>query len=187
MVIGSNSFVVPLDFLDVSAKRKNNASVVEWKTANEVDVDRYEVQKGVTPTFFATVGTVRARNLQSDQAYSLADAGHTSGVAYYRIKSIDNNGAYKYSKVVSLTINEKWAQPVLLTNPAKTQLVLSVPENHTHYQYQLTTTGGQVMLQGEISKQANTITIPLTAMPVGVYHLSLRYANNTFYQKVLIQ
>jgi len=187
MVLGSGSFVIPLDFLDVTAKRRNNVSVVEWRTANEVDVKAYEVQKGLTPTLFTTIGSINARNLQTEQTYFLNDPAHTNGIAYYRIKSIDNNGATKYSKIVSLNLNGKTTQPVLLTNPAKSKLVLSVPENYSSFQYQLTNAGGQVIMKAEAQRQGSLLTIALPAIPAGVYHLNLIYAGNLFNQKVVIQ
>ena len=187
MVLGSASFVVPLDFLDVAAKRRNNLSVIEWKTANEIDVRAYEVQKGMTPTHFTSIGSVQARNLQTEQSYSLIDASHTSGMAYYRIKSMDNSGAVKYSKIVSLNLNGKVGQPQLLTNPATSRLILSVPENYPQYHYQLTNSAGQLIIKGEAQKQSNLLTIDLPLIPAGVYHLNLLYSGNVFNQKVIVQ
>lgn len=187
MVIGSASFVIPLDFLDVTAKRRNNTTVVEWKTANEVDVKHYEVQRGLTPTLFAPIGIVVARNLQTEQTYSLPDAAHTNGTMYYRIKSVDNSGAYKYSKVVALTLGNGVTKPVLLTNPATNQLLLTVPENFSVYNYHFSSGNGQMIQQGSVKKQGSLVSISLPSLAKGVYHLTMYYGDQTYFEKVVIQ
>jgi hypothetical protein len=187
MVIGSASFVVPLDFLDITAKRRNNTTVVEWKTANEVDVKQYEVQKGFTPTLFTTMGTVTARNVQTEQTYSLPDVAHANGTMYYRIKSVDNNGSYKYSKVVALTIGNGVTKPVLLTNPARNQLLLTVPETFEVYNYRFAASNGQLTQQGSIKKQGSLLSISLPPLSKGIYHLTLYYGHQSHYEKVVVQ
>ena len=186
LVIGSTSFVIPLKFLDVTAKRRNNTTIVEWRTANEIDVGRYEVQKGSTPNAFVTVASVAATNRQDEQTYSMPDPLHNSGTVYYRIKSVDNSGAVKYSKVVSASLTAV-AQPVLLTNPASTQLMLLVPAGHEAYQYSLSNAAGQLVRQGKVNKPGNLLTIELPVLAPGIYHLTLYYGGQGYHQKVVIQ
>jgi len=187
MAIGSSSFVIPLDFLEVSAKRRYNTTFIEWKTANEVDVKHYEIQRGFTPTLFTTLGVVPARNLQTEQTYNLPDTSHAKGTVYYRIKSIDNSGAYKYSKIVALTLGNRISQPVLLTNPATTHLLLTAPEGHTVYNYRFSTNSGQLIQHGSLKKQGNLLSINLPGLAKGIYHLTLYYGEQIHYEKVLIQ
>ena len=58
-------------------------------------------RKSIVNSQWSKIGFVKGSgNSNSPKSYSFTDATPTSGKVQYRLKQIDNNGAYKYSQVV---------------------------------------------------------------------------------------
>ncbi|MCC7400618.1 MAG: S8 family serine peptidase [Chitinophagaceae bacterium] len=110
-----NIHPLPVDLIDFTARKKQNKDVLlQWTVANEINVNRYEVQlaKGndeYRKNHFITTGKVNAVATSSDQRYySFTDGeNNKSGVRYYRLKIIDNDGSFKYSLIRPVVFNEE--------------------------------------------------------------------------------
>ncbi|HUR67006.1 MAG TPA: T9SS type A sorting domain-containing protein, partial [Chitinophagaceae bacterium] len=109
---------LPLKLLSFTAKKMNSNDVLlEWTTAEELNVDRFEVEvaRGNTDyqqNRFMHVGQLPSHgNSIAVQRYSLTDLEpNKNGVHYYRLKMIDRNGRFTYSPVrpVSFTNDIPW-------------------------------------------------------------------------------
>jgi len=89
---------LPVNFTGFYAKKINSGVALTWNVATELNVSGYEVQRSTNGNDFVKIGFVNANQSPS---YSFTD-NKPFDVAYYRIKSIDIDGSYKYSSVVSL-------------------------------------------------------------------------------------
>jgi Secretion system C-terminal sorting domain len=112
---------LPLNLLSFSASRQNEAVLVQWKTANEINVDRFEVQRSENGIDFSTIGTVRAGRAN----YSLTDgkAFVNTTIVFYRLKSIDTDTRFTYSNIAKVS---KQPDFVLTTYPNPVSDVLVV-------------------------------------------------------------
>lgn len=102
-----NSQTLPVVLTTFHARKKDTKDVLaEWEVASETNVDRYEIEMargnaGYQQSQFVKLGEVKSRgNSESPQSYSFTDMefGKT-GVRYYRLKIIDNDGRLTYSPV----------------------------------------------------------------------------------------
>jgi hypothetical protein len=116
-----NVDILPLELLSFTGKVDFNAIKLSWKTANERDLSHFIIEKSSdVPNKFAPIGEVKATNGNSatPQYYSLLDA-QPSLLNYYRLKMVDNNGQYKYSKIISFAGNNSSKNSIALyPNPA---------------------------------------------------------------------
>lgn len=188
--IGSESFLVPLNFLNVSAQHKTNYTVVEWETANEVNVKHHEVERSLSNNNFTTIAVQPARNTVNKQTYSYNDFDKPEGTVYYRIKSVDFDGKTKYSKVVSVHFNATTETIMIRNNPASESinLILSSTKN-TSYRYQLISSNGIIAQEGILQYGgAGTMSIPLrSAIVNGQYILLLNNGSHVSAHKVIVQ
>lgn len=109
---------LPLKLLSFTATKKNNNDVLlEWVTAEEMNVDRFEVEVAAGNTAyqlnqFSKVGVVLSQgNSTTEQRYSLPDAEPgKSGVRYYRLRMVDKDGTVRYSVIrpVSFSNEVNW-------------------------------------------------------------------------------
>ena len=187
--IGSVSFTVPLQFLSIAAERKATHTLLEWRTTNEVNVKQHEVQRSYTARGFATIGYVPAHNTMNDDNYSYIDKDNLQGTAYYRIKSVDFDGKYKYSKVVSVshTSNDVIS---LKNNPVKgsINLLLTSTKNNS-FSYQVLSSGGALVQQG-IAYYGGTGSLSIfvhKGISTGSYILVMNDGKKVFAQKIIIE
>jgi hypothetical protein len=98
---------LPVKLISFTAnKQGNNDVLLEWKTAEESDIDRYEIEvAGTTSDYqsnhFEKIGSVKSRgNAGSMPDYNFTDAENNKiGVRYYRLKIIAEDGSFHYSDI----------------------------------------------------------------------------------------
>jgi hypothetical protein len=99
---------------------KNNCNVsLNWKTASELDSDRFEVEFSTTTnTTFEAIGTIGAAgNSSSTKSYQFNYAME-SGVSYYfRLKMYKKNGTFTYSQIVPLSCVDTKTPIAIVPNP----------------------------------------------------------------------
>jgi hypothetical protein len=122
----ANKQPLPVKLLNFTARRINAKDVlVEWKSASENNVNRYEVEVARNNTDyqqnnFDKSGEVSSRgNSSVEQQYSFTDVENNKmGVRYYRLKIIENDGSFKYSSIRPVLFNEEISWQVN-PNPSK--------------------------------------------------------------------
>lgn len=102
-VIASEFIALPVQWLDIKAMRRDSRVLLQWKTASERDVKNFEVERRSADGSFTTIGTVMPQNKPEINAYSFVDERPSSGINYYRVRQVDANGQYSYSKVVQIS------------------------------------------------------------------------------------
>lgn len=103
---GSSVTPLPVNLVSFNAVRKNENTVeLNWKTAGELNNDRFEIERSADGINFTTIGT-EAGNGTTDYTinYSFEDntAPKFATVLYYRLKQVDYNGAFEYSPITRL-------------------------------------------------------------------------------------
>ena len=96
--------LLPVNFIAVSAKRKDqNSAIVNWKVNNEIELDKYSIQRSFDGTTFETIGNVLPKAHNTSTAdYLLEDNKAQNKLMFYRIKSIGLNGVIQYSNIVKI-------------------------------------------------------------------------------------
>jgi hypothetical protein len=102
----NNMIAPPVKLISFTAQKKNNNDVqLQWTAANELNMDRYEIElakgnTGYNQNSFVKIGEVAAKNALSQDQYSFTDfENNKSGVRYYRLKMINKDGSYTFSEV----------------------------------------------------------------------------------------
>lgn len=97
---------LPVIGLEVSGILNDNVASILWSTIQEIETDYFEVERSLDNQTFTKVGRVAAAGTSASmRRYKFDDnlQGLSSAtVFYYRIKQVDKNGKYTYSKVVVL-------------------------------------------------------------------------------------
>src|SRR5204862_3127439 len=82
----------------------NNSVSLEWKTSSELNSKEFDVERSVDGVNFEAISIVPAAgNSTVTINYSHRDEDHPQkSVLYYRLKLLDIDGRYEYSKVLRL-------------------------------------------------------------------------------------
>jgi Secretion system C-terminal sorting domain len=99
--------------------------VLDWKTAMEENTSHFEIEKsldGVNFTFLAQIVAVGS----GANNYAVTDAQLQVGANYYRLKSVDKDGRYTYSKTILLQVTTNSIDRSLLVYPSVAQTQIQV-------------------------------------------------------------
>lgn len=107
----ANAAVVPVVLSTFSAKQLSNTDVtIQWRTEQEINTDKFEIEKSSDGQIFSTITTTKAQgNSSAAKGYSILDKNPTTKgeFIYYRLKMIDNDGTFKYSDIVKVSLSTK--------------------------------------------------------------------------------
>lgn len=131
---GGNS--LPVEIVSFNSNAKGYNAELQWKTATETDNYGFEIERRVIPNgTWSKIGFVAgAGNSNSELTYSYADKELAIGKYAYRLKQIDNSGAYKFSATSEIEILGMPTELKLFGNypnpfNPKTRIKFTVPEN----------------------------------------------------------
>jgi hypothetical protein len=119
---GLTSQALPIEWLTFDAYFNGKGTELNWTTGIELNNDYYSIErKHESEREFATIGQIGADVNTSAAAheYDYLDNGVSkSGIYYYRVKQVDKDGVYNYSKVVSVKVSvNKNLGVVIYPNP----------------------------------------------------------------------
>ncbi len=88
--------------MEFSAEPMGGKIVLNWKTAQEVDVQRFVVERSINDRDFIKVGDLAPKG--SDSAYEFTDTslGEINTIYYYRLKVLDADGSSELSESISV-------------------------------------------------------------------------------------
>jgi hypothetical protein len=103
-----NSPPLPVELSSFSATLKNGNVLLKWRTETEVNNYGFEVQKsGVRSqeSEWKLIGFVEGSgNSNSAKNYSFIDENISAGKYLYRLKQIDTDGQFEYSKTIEIEL-----------------------------------------------------------------------------------
>lgn len=119
------SMVLPVTLIDFRAIRNNDFIKLNWTTANEFLLERYELERSATGNNFYTIGSVNCNNTPFAQTYNWLDNAPLAGINVYRLKIINMDRGYTYSPVIKLDMNARKGISVY-PNPATDHMLLQM-------------------------------------------------------------
>lgn len=119
--------VLPVTFINVTATISGSVTTVSWKVADEINVKEYIVERSTDGINYTTVGTVAFKNnYGAEQTYQFNDAtvAASNAVVHYRIKQVDADNKFTYSKIVTIRRGGDKNALKVLGNPVQNNQVL---------------------------------------------------------------
>lgn len=109
----------PVTLIAFSARHKDNGVSIDWTTSQELNNSYFQVERSSDGSSkWSVIATViGAGNSQVVRNYNSYDATPLSGVNYYRLKQVDNDGKFTYSNTVAVKMDLQRMGVTVLTNP----------------------------------------------------------------------
>jgi hypothetical protein len=111
---------MPVELTTFTASVTKSIINLNWRTATEIKNQGFEVQRKTETSDWGKIGFVQGNgNSNVPKNYSFTDKEVTTGKYYYRLKQIDNDGKFEYSKVAeayfgnpqSYELNQNYPNP----------------------------------------------------------------------------
>lgn len=118
---------IELIYFDVNKSKTSNELV--WQTASENNNSHFNIERSSDSKKWDTIGKVTGHgNSLEKKEYQFIDTNPHRGINYYRLKQVDFDGQFEYSKVVSIDF-EKENKAVIYPNPVDGNLFIGNIKN----------------------------------------------------------
>lgn len=144
---------LPVTWLSFTASPDKDDVLLSWATAQEKNSNYFEIQRSTDNSNFIPIGQVTAaHNSNLPTNYSYTDTDPAGGINYYRLKEVDLDGHFIYSKVVSVSFNSTQTNMVAVyPNPAHASFQLQFKNMKAgRYDMDLVNPVGQIVLSRSI-------------------------------------
>jgi hypothetical protein len=92
---------LPVTLTNFQLNRNTNKVLLSWETQTEVNFSHFELERSEDLNTFYAIATINGANQFNGNKYSYTDASNATVTKYYRLKMIDKDGSFTYSKVLS--------------------------------------------------------------------------------------
>lgn len=165
---------LPVTWKYFRAKAGENAdATLEWATTDETNTSYFEIQRGKDPFLFIPIQKIAASgNSTVTQEYIYKDGELKPGTYYYRLKQVDTDGKFDYSRIVSVSIyNSELIR--LFPNPVADNL--SIQSDSGIYSIEIFNASGIKITSSRQS--SNLLQLDMTKYPVGIYTVKVNGKN----------
>lgn len=178
---------LPVELTSFEGKFDKNRITLIWQTATEVNNYGFNVERRTKSEKWNTLGFVNGSgNSNSPKEYSFIDKNISAGNYIYRLKQIDTDGSFTYSKAVEIKVDEALNKFILSQNYPNpfnpvTRIEYSIPEAGIVQIEILNVMGERVaQLKNDIVESGNnTIDWNAQNCPSGVYFCKMEFNTST--------
>jgi hypothetical protein len=179
----STSTVLALRLLQWDGNPYTDYNVLNWQTADEVNVKQFEVEYGTDGIVFTTAGIIPAKN-ESRSVYSFRH-NIQNNLLYYRLKIVHSNGKIEYSGIVALKNKTIKKEQLIYSYTGNSRLIwLNIPANQKAV-FQLFNLNGQHIMS--VNNYLNNTLIDLQKIPAGIYIGKIIMADRTASEKMIVK
>jgi hypothetical protein len=110
--------LVPVNFLSFNGRILPDETIkLDWDVAREINHDYYDVEKSTDGSNFTSIGKVTGIG-----PYYFVDEEPVEGNNFYRIRQVDKDRKFTYSRTISLEYRKKDLSIGIYPNPVKDAL-----------------------------------------------------------------
>lgn len=177
---------LPVNLVKFYASIVENTTLMTWETSLETNSKEFIIERSSDAVLWNGIGILSAAG-ESNKTnfYKWIDKYPVSGINYYRLKMVDQDGSFEHSPFRSIIL-ERFSndQPLLIyPNPAQDKLFLDVDIKSILSVEMLNVLGQRVLKVDKIG----TSSLDIQHLSPGMYLLRIRYINgSTVTQKVII-
>lgn len=174
----SSSGTLPLQWLAFNGIVNKHSILLNWKTGTVVNNDHFEIEESFNDQSFSRVGTVNSND--NTMSYSFSIDNVPDGIHYYRIKQVDIDGKYSWSKTIQLTVKKEIAGFHLLTNPVTNELTIMNPGLELLKQIIVTDITGKIIRVNRVNSFSSSFKSGILSLKAGYYFLLLTTKQGNF-------
>jgi hypothetical protein len=123
LVINALTVPLPVKFISFTAIINNRNTVLNWATSYGINNKGFELQRSFDGKHFNSIAFVKGAG-NSNRLINYSFDNNTQQTAYYRLKQVDFDGKFEYSKVLILNKTEDIIME-LSPNPFTNNLILT--------------------------------------------------------------
>jgi len=165
LILEYSSIPLPISLINFGLHTLDKKTIkLFWSTATEQNNDYFLVEKSDNAITWEALSKIKANgNSTTTQNYSTIDFNPFVGKTYYRLKQVDLDGKFYYSKILSTVTNNKNDIIIIYPNPASNHISFTEIQNEIEIYNSI----GQIV----IPKIRNTKNISVEQLLNGIYFI----------------
>ena len=174
---------VESDLLNFNSIVRNNIAELNW-SATEQNLLQYEVESSMDSISFERKGIVPAKNQSTGNTYSFTDNIQGIQKIFYRLRIVNNDGQWDYSKTITVINNspgENFIYPSVITNKV---MNFFIPGAFDYLQ--VFSMNGALVLKKDIRGMTGRIDVPVPNLAKGIYLVRISNSNINMMQRIFI-
>jgi hypothetical protein len=157
---------LPVTLTKFEGRQESDIVNLNWATSEETKSDHFDIEHSLNGKAWQSVGTVRALGESAklhDYSFQHKDPNH--GANYYRLKMIDIDRTFTFSKIVNVNVNGGQSKG-LYPNPVAERVFFKAGDLQDAAKVQILNTSGKVV-QEAVSVDASGMDV--RHLPVGLF------------------
>ncbi len=180
---------LPIELISFTGENHQDRNELRWITASEINNDYFEIEKSSNGYTFENIGIVKSKGF-SDHIlkYEFTDESPLTGLNYYRLKQVDVNGEFTYSKTIVIKASTNLAisvTPNPFINFITIEFRSAIPSNTTILIYDAM---GKLIKKLELLQlqpEVHSLNIDLSGFNKGIYFCKIVSNENILVKKIL--
>lgn len=179
-ILSSMDVTLPVELVSFGADINNGQVILKWTTSTETNNRGFEIQRKSTKSNFAKIGFIEGRGTTTKaNNYSYIDLNRLDGDYFYRLKQIDYDGSYKFSKTIEVHLNvpSKFSLSQNYPNPfnpsTKINFELAANSKVTLKVFNILGQEVATLISKELTAGSHSINFNASALTSGIYFYSM--------------
>jgi hypothetical protein len=169
---------LPVVLVSFTAVAREHTSYLEWFTSEEVNSSHFDIERSDNARSWQPIGSVVARGEgiatpSASLQYAFTDKTPLNGPNFYRLKMVDKDETFAYSRIVKVEMDgqPEWA---VYPNPVAEKLFFSQSIRQNLASARLTDAAGRTVYA---SRAVSGDGIDVSRMPSGLYLLKFSFTD----------
>ena len=158
-----NLSVLPIYLSSFTGSLSGDVVVLNWKVSESTNFERFEVERSLDGTSYNKIKVVPFDH--SLRSYAMQDDVSVlqSKQVYYRLKLVDEDGKFSYSKVIVFKISQSQKNIIVYPNPARTELFVSLAsQQNSGIRINILDASGRILAKQRRQIQVGNNVFPLS-------------------------
>ena len=177
---------LPVEMSSFSGHSEEAINVLEWVTESEHNSDFFAVERSADAKQFSEFAQVDAAGTSVQKLYySVRDDSPFSGVTYYRLKQVDEDGQFEYSETIALD-NRHHADITVFPSPADNIVTVTLVEDpEMTIPVVVRNAVGKTVRVTEFDQRVEIVDV--SALPSGIYFITMIIDGEPTVQKFCVK
>jgi hypothetical protein len=158
--INATQTPLPIELISFTGQSTDEGVLLKWSTSMEKNFDHFEIERssnGVTFEYVSSVDGKGGMAVKTD--YMLVDGTARIGRYYYRLKNVDLDDTYDYSKVIVVLAGDQ-STIALYPNPVRDKkLSVVIPQQYSTARILINDQVGNAVYQSDLSQGEQSIQL----------------------------
>ena len=181
---------LPVTLISFTARMSEANTLLNWQTSSEFNASYFDLERSSDARTFEKIAKIQAAgNSSLIRTYYFHDThlSQVTPITYYRLRQVDQDGTYAYSRLVSVKRNDSAMRANLYPNPSQSYTPLTVESGSLIASIEVWNSSGQKMTVPVSNLNDRKAELNINSLDSGVYVLQVKTADGIAIKKLIVK